>query len=217
MAAFYAEYDRHPGDRLRLFGALSTVLDASTRVLYPGSYVDVAASAWFDDVTYLDLDRRAARFFAERDAVADLMAELRGAVGRSAAAPGAGEAPSAIVSFLHRDYRESLPVEDGSAGLLVSLYAGFVSEHCTEALAVGGTLLVNPSHGDAALASTDPRYELTGTIHSHDGDYRVHTDDLDTYLVPKRPGPITRDAVLRSGRAVAYTRPCFAYLFTRVS
>ena len=62
------------------------------------------------------------------------------------------------VTFLAEDYRNELGLNEQSFDLLVSLYAGFISEHCTKYLRIGGSLLVNPSHGDAAMASIDPRY-----------------------------------------------------------
>ena len=98
----------------------------------------------------------------------------------------------------------------------MSLYAGFISEHCTRHLRIGGTLLVNPSHGDAAMASIDPRYELAGVVISRDGDYRVDTADLDRFLIPKKPQEITVDALHASNRGIGYTTSPFAYLFTRV-
>ena len=51
----WAKQDQHNGDRLRLFTAVGGAIDAST-VLYPGSYVDVAPSFVFDDVTYVDVE-----------------------------------------------------------------------------------------------------------------------------------------------------------------
>ena len=208
VVAFHAAFDRHPDDRIRLFQAIADVLVPSTKVLYPGSYIDIAPSVWFDDVTYLDIDRRAARFFAQAEEVADLIAAKR----QTAGVP---DAPAQI-GFHHLDYREPIPVDRGSIGLLVSLYAGFISEHCTDTLAIGGTLLVNPSHGDAAMASIDPRYRLSGIVAARAGRYCVRTDDLDTYLVPKRPQEITVESLHRRGCGIGYTRSPFAYLFTRV-
>ena len=72
----WAEHDRHPGDRLRLFSALREAFDVST-VLYPGSFVDIAASFVFDDVTYVDIDRRAARFFSDSDGVRQIIGRHR--------------------------------------------------------------------------------------------------------------------------------------------
>lgn len=48
------------------------------------------------------------------------------------------------VTFIHGDYTSPLDLPDGGFELLVSLYAGFISEHCTQHLGVGGTLPKNP-------------------------------------------------------------------------
>ena len=80
---------------------------------------------------------------------------------------------------------------------------------------VGGTLLVG--HGDAAMASIDPRYELAGVVTTRKGGYEIATAGLDTYLVPKKPQDITVEGLHASGCGVAYTKSPFAYLFTRVA
>lgn len=212
VEAFHAEYDHHTDDRIRLFRAIADTAGSevvpSTRVLYPGSYVDIAPSVWFHDVTYVDTDKRAARFFAQADDVDALIAAKRRSAG--------GSADLASITFHCADYRDPLPLESDSFGLLISLYAGFISEHCTDLLAVGGRLLVNSSHGDAAMASIDPRYELSGVVVSGGGDYQVDNRDLGSYLEPKRPQSITVDSLHESGRGIAYTRSPFAYLFTKV-
>jgi hypothetical protein len=203
-AELWAEQDAHRGDRHRLFSAVARSVDAAT-VLYPGSWCDVAASFVWPSVTYVDLDRRAGRFFDDVDGVRQIIAGQDG----SPAEPQ--------LRFLHADYTEPLPVELESFDLLVSLYAGPVSRHCTEYLRVGGTLLANPSHGDVALASIDSRYELVGVVRSTSADHRVSIDDLASYLVPKRSVEVTVDLIERTHRGVAYTRSPFAYLFRRVS
>lgn len=202
-AELWAEQDKHPGDRHRLFFAVAEAVDVAT-VLYPGSWCDVAASFVWPSVTYVDTDRRAAQFFADADGVREIIAAV------------AGAPADPDVRFLHADYTEPLALDAESFDLLVSLYAGPVSRHCTSYLRVGGALLVNPSHGDAALASIDPRYELSGVVVSRAADYRVTTADLDRYLVPKKPVEITPELIERTGRGIAYTKPAFAYLFRRV-
>ena len=208
VARFHADYDIHTDDRIRLFRAITDITSPSTRVLYPGSYVDIAPSVWFDDVTYVDTDTRAARFFDQTEAVDELV----GAKRRALDLP---DRPAAI-TFHHLDYRTPIAEPVESFGLLVSLYAGFISEHCTDHLELGGILLVNPSHGDVAMASIDPRYELTGVVAGSGGEYRVRADDLDTYLIPKKDQTVTAESLHDAGRGIAYTRSSFAYLFTRV-
>lgn len=47
------------------------------------------------------------------------------------------------------------------------------------------------------------------------GQYRVRTDRLDDYLIPKRGHPPTADELHRTNRGIAYTRNASAYLFCK--
>lgn len=201
-AELWAEQDRHPGDRHRLFQTVADAVDADT-VLYPGSWCDIAASFVWPSVTYVDADRRAARLFRDSDGVREIVAANEGAV-------------DAEVRFIHADYTDPLQIEAEGFDLLLSLYAGPVSRHCTGHLRIGGMLLANPSHGDVALASVDPRYELAGAIRAREGGYSHATGDLVSYLLPKTPIEDIAEQVGRTGRGIAYTRSAYAYLFRRV-
>lgn len=196
----WSRQEQHTGDRERLFRAVAGHVDA-VAVLYPGSYVDLAASFVWPSVTYVDVDRRAARFFDDAEGVAEI---LRG---------HDVDPADRYWTFLGSDYTEPLAVPDASCDLLISLYAGPVSEHCTRYLRLGGLLLVNSSHGDAALASLDPRYALEAVVLSRPGGYVASTADLAGHLVPKRAVEVTRELIHETGRGVAYTRPAAAYVF----
>ena len=201
-ARLWSEQNQHETDRFRLFSAVREGVPGET-ALYPGSFVDIAASAVYPSVTYVDTDKRTPRFFADIEGIAEILASMGGDGDHS-------------VGFIHADYRHNLGIDHESFDLLVSLYAGFVSEHCTQYLKVGGTLLVTSSHGDAAMASIDPRYTLSGVVLSRSGNYRVRTEHLGSYLVPKQAVEITQDMLHELGRGIGYTKSPFAYLFTRV-
>lgn len=198
----WEKQDRHKGDRWRLFQAVSATVPARN-VLYAGSYVDVAASFVYDDVTYVDMDKRAAAFFADTEGVKRIIC-------------GHGGNAHGQVAFLHSDYR-SLDLKDETFDLLVSLYAGFISDACGHLLRVGGVLLVNSSHGDAALAALDPRFALSAVVTVSGDRYGVTDRNLDSYMVPKKPQLITQDRIKASGRGIAYTKSPFAYLFKRIA
>lgn len=202
-AKLWSKQDQHEGDRWRLFAAVAEAVDAD-KVLYPGCYVDVAPSFVFGSVTYLDVDKRTPGFFDDVEGVAEIVGAHNGP-----------ENPD--ITFVHGDYTSTLALPHDHFDLLISLYAGFISEHCTRYLRVGGTLLVNPSHGDAAMASIDPRYKLVGVVISKSGRYRVDAKNLDDYLVPKKPQEITIETLHESRRGIGYTKSPFAYLFARVS
>ena len=198
----WSQQDQHAGDRERLFRAVADHVDATT-VLYPGSYIDLAASFVWPSVTYVDVDRRAARFFDDAEGVAEILRDHD-------VDPADRE-----WAFVAADYTDPLGVPDASCDLLISLYAGPISEHCTGHLRRGGWLLVNSSHGDAALASLDPRYALDAVVLSRSGGYVVSSADLSGHLVPKRDVEVTRALIHRTGRGIAYTRAAAAYLFRR--
>lgn len=199
--ALWEKQDQHKGDRWRLFQAVSEAVPAH-RVLYAGSYVDIAPSFVYSDVIYADMDKRAAVFFADTEGVRQIICDHGG--------PENGR-----VAFVHGDYR-TLGLKANSFGLLISLYAGFISESCGHFLRIGGHLLVNASHGDAALAALDPRFKLAAVVTSANGRYRVTDRNLESYMLPKKQQTITRECLKKSGRGIGYTKSPFAYLFKRV-
>lgn len=196
----WEEQDRHPGDRLRLFTAVHETFEPRS-ALYPGSFADIAPSFVIDEVTYVDTDRRASQFFDDVGGVDELISSDGRGHGRGR------------WRFVAADYRDDLPVADGSVDLLISLYAGFVSVHCTRYVRPGGLLLANTSHGDASIAALDDRYALAAVVQSRSGDYRLVTDGLERFLQPKNPEHATVEHIRETGRGIAYTRAAFAYVF----
>lgn len=195
----WRRYATHPGDREALFAAAAHHT-AARNALYPGSFIDIAASTAFPDVTYVDVDRRAAAFFADDAAVLRILAGLRPALAR----------PS--IRFILADYRDPLPVPP--MDLLISLYAGPVSHYCTDRLRVGGHLLVGTSHGDVTLALRDPRYDLAAVLLRRGDHYDIRTADLTVFTTLQGTAPPTDD-ILRTCRGGSYRRPAAAYLFRR--
>ncbi|NQV06339.1 hypothetical protein HQ535_07295 [bacterium] len=200
----WAKQDQHKDDHWRLFRAISEWTDIET-VLYPGSFVDIAPSFLWPSVTYLDSDRRAETFFSDRSGVKEIIRTHR------------GSPRSPKLDFIRADYTLPFDLPERSFDFLISLYAGFVSEHCSKYLKVGGTLLVNSSHGDAAMATLDPAYQLAAVVITRSGDYRIDDQDLDAFLIPKTPVEITPEYLHERGKGILYTRSPFAYLFRRIS
>ena len=159
-----------------------------TTVLYPGSFVDIAPSFVFDSVTYVDIDAQAARFFKDTRGINRIIAGRRTRI-----TPGEWR-------FIHANYTDELDLLERDYDLLVSLHAGFVSEHCTRYVRPGGLLLVNPSHGDVAMASIDRRYRLEAVVNSRSGAYTISRNNLNSSLKPKRDVSIDTESVHRSGR-----------------
>eukprot|EP00045_Choanoeca_perplexa_P023176 m.12542 g.12542 ORF g.12542 m.12542 type:complete len:210 (-) comp9972_c0_seq1:129-758(-) len=199
----WEKQDRLKGDRHRMLSAVKEVFPAK-KVLYPGSYVDLAPSFVFPDVTYADVDKRANSFFRDIDGVSNILSAHD------------VDPKSRTIEFIHADYN-NLELPEQSFDLLVSLYAGFISEPCAKFLRIGGHLLVNPSHGDAAIASISDQFELVGVVLAHEETYSVNTSNLDNYFIPKKKvADLSADYIHRLGRGIAYTQAAFAYVFKRI-
>lgn len=195
----WAAYQASIGDRSALFAALAQRWRIDS-ALYPGCYLDLSPSTAIADVTYVDIDKRAARYFSS-PGLADQ--ELR----------GHGVEDERQFAFIHADYSTPLPIPERSVDLLISLYAGLVTESCRRYLKDGGLILANASHGDASLAALDPTFAFVAAVLHDDHDFRIDATDLDTYLVPRSRSTPTPESIRASGRAVPYTREAFAYVF----
>lgn len=184
--ALYAETP-HMAARIPLWEKVRDFSGAET-VLYPGSYVDVSPSFVFPHVTYVDMDKRCPKFFFHnRENV-----------------------PNEYV-FIHQDYLEPMAV--APVDLLISQYAGPISDHCGDHVKPGGHLLANNSHADAGLAALDPNWELVGTLQKN----AISTENLAEYFQPK-PGRVADPEEMRhSQKGVAYTKTAQNYLFQRKS
>ena len=200
----WATYRASIGDRSGLFAAVADAWGPAS-ALYPGSYLDLSPSTAIPAVTYVDTDRRAARFFADRELVA---AELEGRTRAGAATD---------VRFLHSDFTTPMPLPEAGFDLLVSLFAGLVWDACQQYLAPDGLLLANTSHGDASVAALDPRLRLVAAVHHREQRYRLDREDLSAYLIAKKPAAADAELIRASGRGIAYTRSAFAYVFRRVA
>ncbi|MFG2334120.1 hypothetical protein ACGFMM_31575 [Streptomyces sp. NPDC048604] len=200
----FTDYIRHIGDRTGLFLAVAAHTGAR-RGIYPGSYLDFTPSYALPDVTYLDSDPRARKAFADPATTLELAGLHR----------HYHQIPE--ITFVPGDYTHTLrELPAAEWDLAISLYAGPVSEHVARCLKSGGWLLANNSHADAGLAHINPDYRLAAAIHHRAGRYRLTTDGLERYLLPKTPPHPTRKQLQATGRGIAYTRPATAYLFQHV-
>ena len=171
-------------------------------VIYPGSFIQISPAFIFPKVVFIDSDKTAKKSFDD-DRLIQYIAERK----EYDAMPD--------VAFYAQDYREVIDELKGQFDLLVSKYAGFISDSCKSYLKVGGYLLVNNSHGDAGLASLDVDYELVATIKMSDGRYRIHFSNLGEYFIPKRDIDITKEYLYKMRKGVGYKKVAQLYVFQR--
>ena len=201
--ALYHKYHLDRADeRFGMFESLAKHFSIE-RVLYPGSFVHVTPSFIFPKVTYVDLEHRAKQFFAAP--------ELQKLISERKAYP-----QEAQIQFHYQDYTKCLPECDESFELLISQYAGFVSQYCQRYLKIGGWLLANNSHGDAGMAYLDDDYELVGVVSRRSDKFSFSVNKLEEYFVPKKDVPITKEYLEKIQRGIGYQKSAFAYVFKRV-
>lgn len=189
-------------ERLDLFQILAERYEIES-ALYPGSFVHVTPSFVFPVTTYVDMDRRAKLFFEHPDLV-DFIAKCK------------TYPQDPIVTFHASDYRKSIDEPDESYDLLISQYAGFVSQHGKRYLKIGGLLLVNNSHGDASMASIDDGYEFKAAIIRSGRFHRISDRNLDSYFISKKPTQVTKAYLERIQKGIGYKKTASIYVFQRV-
>lgn len=203
----YEKYHINPADeRLQLFEILRSEFDVESG-LYPGCFVHVTPSFVIPQMVYVDSNTGARRFFEEGTAQSTVLDRKN--------YPAEPE-----ITFFRQDYSKPLPVEDGSVDLLISQYAGFVSENCKRYLRFGGYLIANNSHGDAGLACSDADFELAAVVDRRGENFTLRTKNLHEYFVPKSrslPTDVraTRAYLKALGRGLGYAKSAAGYVFLR--
>lgn len=189
-------------ERLGMFLLLREKFNIKS-ALYPGSFVHITPSFAIPKVIYVDTDKRARDFFNDPS--------IHEFVSRKKLYN-----EDSVIFFHHKDYKKDLGEPIESFDLLVSQYAGFVSQFCKRYLKTGGILLANSSHGDASMASIDTDYRLVGAINKRQDKYSFSEKDLDSYFISKKPRDVTKDYLERTKRGIGYTKSPTAYLFKRI-
>ncbi len=189
-------------ERLDLFQLLAARYGICSAV-YPGSFVHITPSFVYPLTAYIDNDKRAKKFFAD-PRLGELIASRK-------TYPEAAD-----FSFYSHSYFQEIPELLGRFDLLISQYAGFVSQHGKRYLRPGGYLLANNSHGDASMADIDEDFQLVAVVQGKNGSYRLTEKDLASYMVPKKPVEITKALLEERQRGIGYTKTASMYVFQKV-
>ncbi|WP_299461903.1 hypothetical protein [uncultured Microscilla sp.] len=172
-------------------------------VLYPGSFVHITPSFIIPKAYYVDADKAAKKFFAHKEEVMELISKNK------------TYSEDIVLEFFGQDYFKPINIKEGSVDLLVSQYAGPISQACKKYLKKGGHLLVNNSHADAGIAALDPDFQLVGVVKSSKGKHRIDERALDEYFCPKKDLDLSIDYLLKLGKGVGYTKTADSYVFEK--
>lgn len=173
-------------------------------VLYMGSFVHISPALVISNCVFVDNDRRVAKFFEDEE-VAEFVNKNK------------KYKEDASFQAFQQNYEKPLPLKNNSFDLLISQYAGIISETGKKYLKKDGILLVNSSHGDAAVAHLDEDFELIGVMNGSGESWRFSDSNLEHYFIPKskKPHP-TKEEIKKSGRGVGYTKSATNYVFKKI-
>lgn len=174
------------------------------KVIYPGSFIHITPAFIFDHTTFIDNDKNAVKFF--KDPALDEF------IKRKRINPG-----PFTYRYYPQNYQTKISEELESHDLMISLYAGFVSQQCKHYLKVGGLLLVNNSHGDASMASIDRDYQFISALLYSNNKYRLKDDALEDYFIPKKDIRVTREYIQKTRRGIGYREIANSYIFKRIN
>lgn len=173
-----------------------------TEVLYPGSFVHITPSFFFPHVVYVDQDPVAGRFFADSSTI-------RQYIDRNKLYKR-----SAYVRFIAQDYTEKLDLRAGQFDLLLSLFAGNVSQSCKRYLKAGGILVTNNFQGDARQAAADHEFQMIAVVSYQAKKYSLLQDPVVERFMPGRAKrkPYTRQV----SRGIEYVEDEDYFVFRKV-
>ena len=170
-------------------------------VLYPGCSHHITPSFYFPHVVYVDQSATAAAFFAQQQAVLELI-NLHKRYKRSA-----------FIQFIGQDYRQPLPLSPRSFDLVLAIYAGDIVRPCKVYLKPGGLLLTNNHEEDARHAAADSALELIAVVQQRAGAYTVLTDNLPHFLTRLQHKEKPHSIMRQSSRGLLYFDQEIYYLF----
>ena len=202
IEAYEKYYVKRDYEQVDLWRLLKNQFGIS-KVVYPGSYIQISPSFIYSYVVYVDSDKNAIRFF-QSDGLIEMVNQRK------------EYSQDSEIVFHGIDYRKLIEEYHSKFDLLISQYAGFISGVCKPFLRPGGYLLVNNSHGDAGMASIDKDYKLIAVINRRKGKYLLTNTSLEEYFIPKKEITVTKELLLDRKKGVGYTRTAPLYLFQKI-
>jgi len=147
-------------EREGLFKLLKDEYNCST-VLYPGSSIHITPSFYFQHVVYVDISETAKEFFQQNQILLSIVNSNK------------KYRQSAYIQFFHCDYTKKLPLRENNYDLLLSIYAGGITESCTKYIKPGGIIVSNNHQNDAQQALKDPSIKLEAVIRRKGKKYHI--------------------------------------------
>ncbi len=174
------------------------------RAIYPGSFIHISPSFYFREVVYVDTDKNAKKFFDDKS-FEKIISQKK------------VYSEDFVYRYHPVSYSSKLSEEEQYFDLLISQYAGFISQECKKYLKINGILVANNSHGDAQLANINPDYEFIGVINYQNKKFTFSQKYLEDYFIPKKEGlKISMEYLKSINHGIGYKKIANHYLFKRI-
>ena len=147
-------------ERAGLFELIKAEYGCNT-VLYPGCSIHITPSFYFQHVVYIDINELAKEFFQDDQNILSIINSNK------------KYKQSAYIQFIHSDYTKKLSVRENNFDLLLSIYAGGITESCKKYIKHGGIIVSNNHHDDAQQALKDSSFRLEALIRRKGKKYHV--------------------------------------------
>lgn len=167
--------------------------------LYPGSSVHITPSFFFPHVAYVDQSPTAAGFFADMEGIQTYVSRNKHYKRKT------------YIRFIPQDYRLPLKLHPGGFDLLISLYAGGVSQACKKYLKVGGILVTNDHQNDVEDVVTDTDFKLRTVLKYSGGKYRFMDENLEQFLAVTRKEKKGKNYLKSTSQGLAYREDIDVY------
>lgn len=190
-------------EMVHLFEVIKAKYNISSAI-YPGSFVHISPAFVFSMTAFIDSDRRVAKFFADPEVFAMVEKEKM-------------YTEKTHIEAFQQNYEKKTALEEKSFDLMISQYAGFISQSCKKYLKTGGILLVNNSHADAGIAYLDKDYKLIGVANWTKDKWRISEKKLEEYFIPKKGKHPSKKELLATMTGVGYKKTASNYIFKRMT
>lgn len=196
----YKQYFIDKQDERRMLFEIIANRFKPVKGLYPGSFTHITPSLYIQNMTYIDSDRRIARFFQDPHVKAYL--EYHKTYDEALCLHG-----------IQGNFTKSLNLPEKDYDVMFSFYSGLISQHCKQYLKEGGILVCNNSHGDSSIAFTDKDYQLIGVINRRGDKFTISEKNLEVYFQKKDGTIIDCEKVKRKLTGENFSKKAFAYIF----
>jgi len=189
-------------ERLGLFELIKEKYGCET-VLYPGCSIHITPSFYFHHVVYVDISEQAKDFFSDEKNISSIVNSNK------------KYRQKAYIKFLNCDYTKNLPLREESFDLLISVYAGGVTQTCSKYVKRGGIIVSNNHQNDAMHALKDMSLELEALIRRKGRKYHAESaasEDLPKILKERK---IPSDNMKKSSTGLIYTDNENYFLFRK--